>query len=52
MHFLSKSEAYCLRHDTFDPEISEVANAFIKQVCHKENGLAQALQEKPCDLRL
>lgn len=26
-----------------------MANAFIKQVCRKENGSVQALWEKPCD---
>lgn len=54
MHFVLRSEAYSLRQGTFDPEISEVANAFIKQVCHKENGLVPALQKKShvtCDYR-
>lgn len=49
MQFLSKPEDYSLRHGTLDPEISEVADAFIKQVCHKENGSVQALRKKPRD---
>lgn len=52
MQFLSKPGVYSLRHSTLDPEISEVAHAFIKQVCHKEKASAHALRKKLRDSRL
>lgn len=34
------------------PEITEVAYAWFKQVCHRENNAAEALQETTCDFWL